>query len=217
VRSPNTAASVRSVPQWFGDRDRPDEALRNLAARLGETVDPLEVPQTVVETVARALRLPFVALDRQTSTGPVRAASRGSEPTPGRVVVYPIGYGGERLAALLVAPRAGEDTVTAADRAVLADLAAQAGPALYAGRLAQELADSRERLRQGRLDERAHLRRALHDGVSPTLSGIAIAAAAARGRDPADPAVRRLLTRIEEEAGAGATSLRAQRPARDVA
>lgn len=193
----------------FGDRDRPDQALRNLAAQLGQTVDPLEIPQTIVDAVARALRLPFVALDRQTSTGLVRAASRGTEPAPGRVLDYPIWYSGERLGTLLVTPRTGQDAVTAADRAVLADLAVQAGPALYAGRLALELADSRERLRQGHLDERAHLRRALHDGLSPTLSGIAIAAAAARGRDPADPTVPRLLARIEKEAGAGATSLRA--------
>jgi signal transduction histidine kinase len=92
---------------------------------------------------------------------------------------------------------------------MLADLAAQAAPALRAGRLASELADSRERLVAGRLDERARLRRALHDGMSPTLSGIAIAAAAAGSRAPDDQSVRRLLRRIEEEAGRGALTLRA--------
>jgi len=196
----------------FGDRDRPDRAVHRLATRLGATVDPLEVPQTVVDTVADAMRLPVVAMDLETSAGPVRAAARGpaaSEPSGDGFVAFPITYAGVALASLLVAPRTGERVVTTNDRAVLSELAAQAGPALFAGRLTNELAASRERLRQGRLEERSRLRRALHDGVSPTLSGIAIAAAAAGGRDPADPAVRQLLRRIEEEAGTGAVTLHA--------
>lgn len=202
--------SRQSVDQvMFGDRDRPDRALRKLAARLGETVDPLDVPRTLVDEVARALQLPFVALDRNTETGPVRAAAHGAAPGEGQVVTYPIEFGGQPLAVLSVAPRSGEDTLSPSDRALLADLASQAGTALYAGQLTHELAESRERLRQARLDERAHLRRALHDGLSPTLAGIGIAAAAALGRDSADPAVRQLLARIKDEAGGGSDSLRA--------
>jgi signal transduction histidine kinase len=193
----------------FGDRDRPDRALRHLAARLGETVDPLNVPQTLVDEVARALRLPFVALDRDTEAGPVRAASHGSAPDEEMVVTYPITFRAQRLAVLSVAPRRGENTLNPSDRALLADLASQAGTALYAGRVTHELAESRERLWQARLDERAHLRRALHDGLSPTLAGIGIAAAAALGRDSADPAVRQLLHRIKDEAGGGSASMQA--------
>jgi len=193
----------------FGDRDRPDRALRQLAARLGETVDPLNVPQTLVDEVARALRLPFVALDRDTEAGPVRTATRGTPSGEGEIITYPIAFGETRLAVLSVAPRSGEATLSPPDRALLADLASQAGTALYAGRLTYELAESRERLWQARLDERAHLRRALHDGLSPSLAGIGMAAAAALGRDSADPAVRQLLARIKNEAGGGSASLRA--------
>ncbi len=192
----------------FGDRDRPDRALRHLAGRLGATVDPVDVPRVVVDAVADALRLPFVALDRHSGTGTVRAASRGPVPVDVPVTEFPVNHGGECLAGLLVAPRHGETRLSRADRAVLTDLAAQAGVALHAGQLTDELLDSRERLRQGRLDERARLRRALHDGLSPSLSGIAVAAAAARGRAPGDPAVATLLRRIEEEAGGAATTLR---------
>jgi len=202
--------SRQSVNQvMFGDRDRPDRALRQLATRLGETVDPLNVPQTLVDEVARALRLPFVALDRDTEAGPVRAAARGETPDAGRVVTYPIEFGGLRLAVLSVAPRSGQDALSPPDRALLADLASQAGTALYAGQLTDELAESRERLWQARLDERAHLRRALHDGLSPALAGIGMAAAAALGRGSADPAVYQLLARIRDEAGGGSASLRA--------
>lgn len=138
----------------FGDRDRPDRALRSLARRLGHTVDPTDVPQTVVDAAADALRLPFVALDRHGPAGPVRAAARGAVTHPERVVSLPISYGGESLAQLLVVPRPGEAVLGATDRALLTDLAGQAGAALYAGRLVLDLADSRERLRQGRLEER---------------------------------------------------------------
>jgi two-component system, NarL family, sensor kinase len=202
--------SRQSVNQvMFGDRDRPDRALRQLAARLGETVDPLNVPQTLVDEVARALRLPFVALDRETEAGPVRAAARGAAPDGGRIVTYPIEFGELRLAVLSVAPRSGEDNLSPSDRALLVDLASQAGTALYAGQLTFELAESRERLLQARLDERAQLRRALHDGLSPTLAGIGMAAVAALGRDGSDPAVRQLIHRIRDEAGGGSASLRA--------
>jgi two-component system, NarL family, sensor kinase len=193
----------------FGDRDRPDRALRHLAARLGDTVDPLNVPQTLVDEVARALRLPYVALDRDTEAGPARVAVRGTPPSEGRIVTYPISFGGLRVAVLSVAPRSGADSLNPPDRALLADLASEAGTAMYAGRLTYELAESRERLLEARLDERAHLRRALHDGLSPSLAGIGIAAAAALGRDSADPAVRQLLDRIKDEAAGGSASLRA--------
>lgn len=193
----------------YGDRERPDRALRTLASNLGETLDPLEVPQTVVNAVADTLRLPFVALDRITPTGRVRAAAAGSPTHDDVISVFPIAFGGQVQAEMLVAPRVGQESLNATDQSLLADLALQAGPALYAGRLVDELVESRERLRLGRLEERATLRRALHDGISPTLAGIAIAAAAARVRDPTDPAVQRLLMRIEEEAGNGSITLRA--------
>lgn len=205
----------------FGDRERPDRVLRALASSLGETLDPLEVPQTVVNAVAETLRLPFVALDRLTPAGRVRSAAVGLPPASGaraaldhrahadQISVFPIAFGGQPLAEMLVTPRVGQDSLNATDRELLSDLATQAGPALYAGRLIDELTDSRERLRLGRLEERAALRRALHDGISPTLAGIAIAAAAARVREPGDPTVHRLLDRIEQEAGTGSTTLRA--------
>jgi two-component system, NarL family, sensor kinase len=185
--------------------------LRSLAASLGETVDPWELPQVIVRTIAEALRLPFVALDRGTSPSspPARLAVIGQEPGPERVSRFDITFGGDRLAQLSVSARAGERTLTASDRGLLSDLASQAGPALYASRLVDELTESRERLRHSRIEERAKLSRALHDSISPTLSGIAIAAAAGQLRPTTDPAIPALLGRIEHEAGAGALTLKA--------
>lgn len=192
----------------YGDRDRPDRALRRLTRRLSEALDATEVPQTVVAAIADALRLPFVAVERVTATGLVRAAQHGIEPGEQDVVSIPIQHAGESQGRLLVAPRRGQNALDPTDERLLSELADQAGVALYAGRLAEDLADSRERLVQGRIDERARLRRALHEGLSPSLSGIALATAAARARLRADPsAAERLLRGIEEEASLGARTV----------
>lgn len=193
----------------FGDRQRPDRALRALSSNLGQTIDPLDLPQTIANSVATALRIPFVEISRPVDGQPTVIASVGASVISHRLATFPITFGGETLAALAVAPRTGEDTLTSVDRALLSDLAAQAGPAMYAGRLIDELADSRERLRQGRLEERSTLRGALHDSLSPSLSGIALAAAAARVKSTGDPDVRALLAGIEAEATRGAATLRA--------
>jgi two-component system, NarL family, sensor kinase len=192
----------------FGDRDRPDRAMRHLADRLGEAVDPLDLPETIVTTVAETLRLPYVALDRAQEGGTPVRFSVGVE-IPATTVALPISWAGEDLGALIVCPRTGESDLSEADRTLLADLARQSGPALFAARLALELADSRERLRLGRLEERAHIRRALHDSISPTLAGVAIAAAEAGRREPGDPQVARLLVGIERGARSGTDTLRA--------
>ena len=197
----------------FGDRDRPDRALRSLSASLSRAVDPFELPQLIVRTTAETLRLPFVALDRvsESSIGEPteRLAVVGREPGPDRVVRFEIAFGGDRLAQLSVGARAGQGALSSSDLVLLQDLARQAGPALYASSLVVELAQSRERLRRGWTEERVMMSRALHDSVSPTLAGIAIAAAAAQLRPPGDPAVVSLLGRIEHEAGAGSRTLKA--------
>ncbi len=197
----------------FGDRDRPDRVLRSLSARLGDAVDPFQLPQVIVSAVAEALRLPFVALDRATDSAAgepgARLAVIGEEPPLERVARFDICFGGDLLARLAVGVRRGQSALSASDRALLSDLARQAGPALYASNLVDEIAQSRERLRRGWVEERATMSRALHDSVSPTLAGIAIAAAAAQLRAPGDPDVLSLLGRIEEEAGAGARNLKA--------
>lgn len=196
----------------FGDRDRPDRVLRSLSSSLGDAVDPFQLPHVIVRTIAETLRLPYVALDRASSLGSESESARlaviGQEPAPQRIDRFDISFGGDRLAQLSVGARAGQSALTTSDRALLSDLARQAGPALYASSLVDELAQSRERLRRGWIEERATMSRALHDGVSPTLAGIAIAAAAAQLRVPGDPDILSLLGRIEHEAGAGSRTLK---------
>ena len=67
-----------------------------------------------------------------------------------------------------------EKSFSDADRNLLEDLARQAEVAVHAVRLTSDLQRSRERLVSTREEERRRLRRDLHDGIGPTLTGLAL-------------------------------------------
>nr|WP_232523643.1 sensor histidine kinase [Nocardioides sp. MAH-18] len=73
------------------------------------------------------------------------------------------------------------------DEELLGDLVRQAATAARTGRLAEELQESRERLVTAREEERRRIRRDLHDGLGPALSGVVFQLESARllvDRDP---------------------------------
>ena len=86
---------------------------------------------------------------------------------------------GQRVGALVVSPRTGEERLGLADRRVLEVLAAPVAVALHAVLLSQELQRSRERLVAAREEERRRLPD-LHDGLGPTLTAVTLKADAAR-------------------------------------
>src|SRR6266571_1906103 len=92
--------------------------------------------------------------------------------------------------------------VSVADRRVLAELAAQAGVAVYAIRLTADLQQARARLVAAREEERRRLRRDLHDGLGPTLAGVVLGLETAGnlldGQPPAAQ-TRALLERLRDE------------------
>ena len=89
---------------------------------------------------------------------------------------------------LLVArPRRGEQAFDPRDRAVLADIARQAGAAVHAQALTADLLDSRQRLVAAREEERRRLRRDLHDGLGPLLTSVGLNIDAARARAAREP------------------------------
>ena len=154
----------------YGEQDDPYAVLSRLGQRLEGTLAVQEVLPTVVETVTQALKLPYAAVAIEQEGRSTVAASTGS-PTDD-VLPLPLSYRGETVGQLMVAPRAGERSFSAADRRLLEDLARQAGAAAHAVRLTAELQRSRERLVTAREEERRRLRRDLHDGLGPALSGV---------------------------------------------
>jgi signal transduction histidine kinase len=81
---------------------------------------------------------------------------------------------GTPVGILVVAPRGGESTLDERDRAVLADLARQAGAAVHAEALTADLVASRQRIVEAREEERRRLRRDLHDGLGPLLTSVGL-------------------------------------------
>ncbi|WP_020392307.1 sensor histidine kinase [Kribbella catacumbae] len=133
----------------------------------------------VVEAVRSALRLPYVAV----AADGTLVASAG---VAGDVVPMELSYGGTTVGSLLVGLRSGESGLSQTDRNVLALVAVPLAVAVHATSLSSELQASRERLVAAREEERRRLRRDLHDGLGPTLTGIAFTADAAANLVSAD-------------------------------
>jgi two-component system NarL family sensor kinase len=151
----------------YGDRHDP----ARVASRVGEQLSA-GLPG-VVAAVRSALRLPYAALivDNQTIA---------HDGTPLQTVVpLELEYGGQMVGSLEVGLRSGESGLSSADRSVLALVAVPLAVAVHATRLSAELQTSREKLVSAREEERRRIRRDLHDGLGPTLTGVAFTADAA--------------------------------------
>ncbi len=180
----------------YGERDDPYGVLSRLGQRLGATLAPDAVLSVIVETVAQALKLPYVAITLQQEQASPIAASYGKAVEP--LLHLPLLYQSEHVGELLLAPRARGETFTPADHRLLNDLARQVGVAAHAVQLTTDLQLSRERLVTTREEERRRLRRDLHDGLGPTLAGFSLKVGAVRnhllpGQEAADTLLSELV------------------------
>jgi signal transduction histidine kinase len=152
----------------YGERDDPVAVLSKLGERLEATIAPGAVLPGIVETVAQTLKLPYVAIEIPKSDGYRIEAAYGL--AADETVRLPLVYQTETTGFLVVAPRALDEPLSAADKQLLENIAHQAGPAVHAVQLTTALQESRQRLVATREEERRRLRRDLHDGLGPHLA-----------------------------------------------
>lgn len=175
----------------YGERDEPYTVLSRLGRRLEGSLAPEAALETVAESVAQALKLPYAAIELKPGDDYKRVAEHGEPKDENEAL--PLLHQGEIVGRLIVAPRSRGEEFTKQDRRLLEDLAWQAGAAAHAAMLTADLRRSRERLVTAREEERRRLRRDLHDGLGPTLGGLTLGLDAARSTLAEDPGMTEVL------------------------
>ncbi len=185
----------------YGHRDDPARVASEVAEGLA-TGDGSGL-SGVVAGLRAALRLPYVGL-RTERSGRLDAGRPGE-----RLVGVPLAYAGSVIGELVVGLRPGEQRLSRADAAALQLVAAPLAVAVRALDLATDLQESRERIVLGREEERRRLRRDLHDGLGPTLTGMALGADAAGNLLAGDPvAAGDLVTSLRRDSRAALAEVR---------
>ena len=192
----------RRINQFvYGLRDDPAAAFARLGDRLGAAGEPAEMLPAAAGTVAEALRLPYVAVE----VDGVQLCRHGRL-LGGGTEELPLPFAGETIGRLVWQDRAGGG-LRPDERQLLAGLTRQVAVAARAVVLTQALRQSRQRLVSAREEERRRLRRDLHDGLGPTLAGIALGIDTAR-RSLAPGAAADLLATLREATEAAVGDIR---------
>lgn len=196
----------------------------------GSAVDNL------VRAAAEMLRLPYVAVTHED-----RVLAAYGQLTIAGPETWPLVDNGRPVGTLAASPRHGRIVLDDRERQVLSTVARLVAGSVRAEALTAELLDARQNLVAAREEERRRLRRDLHDGLGPLLTGLGLnldAAQATIGNDgeraatylaQAKSASSQVISDIRElvqnlrppaldELGlAGALGLHAERIARDAA
>lgn len=182
---------------FFGDRPNPLEAATAVTSQMGDD------PVLALRAIREALVLPYASI----SIGDTELAASGTAVTDTRRL--PLLSGDETLGEIVVGLRPGEFRLSADDEQVLRIVGPLLAQTLRARSLAGDLQDSRSQAISAIEEERRRLRRDLHDGLGPTLSGIAHAAAAARNTMSSDPdTADALLEGLRSDAAGAVTEIR---------
>jgi two-component system, NarL family, sensor kinase len=160
----------------FGERPDPFVAASALADQIGD--DPL----LALRAIRGALMLPYASI----SIGGVEVAVSGTPVTETRR--FPLALGSDETGEIVIGLRPGDLTLSAGDEQALGIVAPLVAQTLRSRRLSRDLQESRSAAITAIEEERRRLRRDLHDGLGPTLSGIAFTADAARNTITSDPA-----------------------------
>lgn len=178
------SAGIRRV--MLGERGNRYDAVAGLASTLENTDDTVEQLAAVARAVASAFAVPFVSVEVDRGHGERLVTTFGERPAEVRTL--PITWRDTTIGRLVLPARGLRSRLTVRDEELLGDLVRQAATAARTSQLAEEVQRSRERLVTAREEERRRIRRDLHDGFGPALSGIVFQLEAARMTVDRDPA-----------------------------
>lgn len=164
----------------LGHREDRYDLVAGLASRLEEVAEPDDQLAAVAAAVAAAFGVSFVSVEVDRSGGERMVVTYGRR--PGATRSLPIAYRRDVVGRLVLPAHGVRAHLSKRDEQLLGDLVRQAATAARTGRLAEELQKSRERLVLAREEERRRIRRDLHDGLGPALSGVVFRVDAARMR-----------------------------------
>ena len=175
---------------FYGDRADP----KRLFDRVGSRLHGPEGLTALAAAIAESLRLPYVAIRSED-----RELAVVGEPV-GTTHSVPLVSEAARVGELVVGARRGDRRISRKDQDLLNLIAAPVALAVHATVLAEELRSARASVISGREEERRRIRRDLHDGLGPLLTGIGFKADAARNyvRVQPDEAIE-LLTQLRTE------------------
>jgi signal transduction histidine kinase len=171
----------------FGERDDPYEVLRQLADTLESTSSPQAVLDHVTYTLARTLRLTYVAIE-------VSGGYTSSHGTPaGAPATIPLLYQGELNGRLTLDAGPQHEPFGERDRRLLDGIARQVGVIAHNLVLSERLRHSLERTITALEEERRRMRRDIHDGLGPTLASVTMRLELARSLLHNDPTTAELV------------------------
>jgi signal transduction histidine kinase len=194
----------------YGARDDPLTVVQRVVDHLGADAGEELLP-TLVESLRHELRLDAVAIDLRGEDGWQPGAGTGPPAEHERVV--PLHHRGRVVGRLVVGWRDGP-SLRERDEAILEQLVGPVSLAVGWVRLADDLRRSSVAIVSAREEERRRIRRDLHDGLGPSLTGVSLGLRTAlrqleraEGTD-AGPAPRALLSRVADEVDTVVTELK---------
>jgi signal transduction histidine kinase len=192
----------------YGDRHDPYIVLASLGEQLENSARIDTALPAIVDTIAQALKLPYVAISLDSEDDDGFRASCGTPPG------YPpeefsLLNQGESIGTLILARRSETESFTPAEQRLITDLTRQVGVAAHNVRLTADLQRSRQRIITAREEERRRLRRDLHDGLGPQLASQTLTLNAIEKLIDRDPeSARELIRGLKEQSQQAITSIR---------
>lgn len=186
----------------FGERPDPLSAVTRVVHDVGDD------PASALDVVREALALPYLALTTPGPDGQERRVAESGQRVDRLRRLSVSGRDGTPLAELSVGVRPGDLRLGESDLVVLRAALPLLAQTLRARAAAEELRAARSATLTATAEERRRLRRELHDGLGPRLSGAGFAVDAAANLVSTDDEAAALLARVREELAQAVADLR---------